>query len=51
MHLSKPLLEDLRVLAKEEDRSMASIVREAITDLLQQRTYGAPRPRPAKRRK
>lgn len=49
MFISKPLLADLRILAKEEDRSMASIVREAITNLLQQRSYGAPRPR-AKRR-
>jgi hypothetical protein len=34
MFISKPLLADLRICAKAEDRSMASIVREAITQWL-----------------
>jgi predicted DNA-binding protein len=42
--ISRPLIEQLRVLAKAEDRSMASIVREAITNLLQSRAYVERRP-------
>jgi hypothetical protein len=44
LHISKPLWTAVKEIAAAEDRSAASVVREAISDLLQQRTYVARKP-------
>jgi hypothetical protein len=50
MWLSKPIWEETKAIAAEEDRSAASVVREALTLYLNRRA-AEPARRPTKRRK
>jgi len=48
--ISKPLWVEVKAIAAAEDRSAASVVREAISMLLNERTYGLPaKPLPKRR--
>jgi hypothetical protein len=50
MFISKPLWVEVKAIAAAEDRSAASVVREAITMLLKERQYVLPaKPLPDRR--